>query len=89
MRTVATILALIAMLVVGIGPVAADTTGGGNGTSATAFQDGGCTENGDGTVTCSGTQLDAFKDNVSGELRLLRRVHVHIRRRHRGSAFKF
>ena len=67
MRTVATILALIAMLVVGVGPVAADTTGGGNGTSATAFQDGGCTENGDGTVTCSGTQLDAFKDNVSGD----------------------
>ncbi len=48
-------------------PVAADTTGGGNGTEATAFQDGGCTDNGDGTVTCSGTQLDAFKDRVSGD----------------------
>ena len=47
MRTVATIVALIAMLVVGIGPVAADTTGGGNGTSATAFQDGGCTDRGE------------------------------------------
>ena len=67
MRTVATILALIAMLVVGVGPVAADTTGGGNGTQATAFQDGGCTDNADGTVTCSGTELDAFKDKVSGD----------------------
>jgi hypothetical protein len=67
MRTVATLLALIALLVVGVGPVAADTTGGGNGTAATAFQDGGCTDNGDGTVTCSGTQLDAFKDKVSGD----------------------
>ncbi len=67
MRTVATILALIAMLVVGVGPVAADTTGGGNGTQATAVQDGGCTDNGDGTVTCSQTELDAFKDKVSGD----------------------
>ena len=34
MRTVATILALIALLVVGVGPVAADTgAGGGNGTA--------------------------------------------------------
>ena len=49
-------------------PVAADTTGGGNGTAATAFQDGGCTDNGDSTVTCSQTQLDAFKDKVSGDL---------------------
>jgi hypothetical protein len=48
-------------------PVAADTTGGGNGTVATAFQDGGCTDNGDGTVTCSQTQLDAFKGKVSGD----------------------
>jgi hypothetical protein len=49
-------------------PVAADTTGGGgNGTQATAFQDGGCTDNGDGTVTCSQTELDAFKDKVSGD----------------------
>ena len=48
-------------------PVAADTTGGGNGTQATAFQDGGCTDNGDSTFTCSGTQLDAFKDKVSGD----------------------
>lgn len=67
MRTVATILALIAMLVVGVGPVAADTTGGGNGTQATAVQDDGCTDNADGTVTCSQTQLDAFKDRVSGD----------------------
>ncbi len=50
------------------GPVAADTTGGGNGTQATAFQDGGCTDNGDGTVTCSQTELDAFKDKVSGDM---------------------
>ena len=48
-------------------PVAADTTGGGNGTAATAFHDGGCTNNGDGTVTCSQTELDAFKDKVSGD----------------------
>jgi len=48
-------------------PVAADTTGGGNGTQASAFQDGGCSDNGDGTVTCSQTELDAFKDNVSGD----------------------
>ena len=49
-------------------PVAADTTpGGGNGTQATAFQDGGCTENGDSTVTCSQTELDAFKYKVSGD----------------------
>jgi len=49
-------------------PVAADTTGGGNGTEATAFQDGGCTENIDNTVACSGTQVDAFKDKVGGDL---------------------
>ena len=67
MRTVATILALIALLVVGVGPVAADTTGGGNGTQATAVQDDGCTDNADGTVTCSQTELDAFKDKVSGD----------------------
>jgi len=48
-------------------PVAADTTGGGNGTTAIAFQDGGCTDNGDGTVTCSQTELDAFKDKLSGD----------------------
>jgi hypothetical protein len=49
-------------------PVSADTTGGGgNGTQATAFRDGGCTDNGDGTVTCSQTELDAFKDKVSGD----------------------
>jgi len=48
-------------------PVAADTTGGGNGTTATAFQDHGCTDNGDSTVTCSQTQLDAFRGNVSGD----------------------
>ena len=48
-------------------PVAADTTGGGNGTQATAVQDGGCTDNGDSTVTCSQTELDAFKDKVSGD----------------------
>jgi hypothetical protein len=48
-------------------PVAADTTGGGNGTSASAFHDGGCTDNGDGTVTCLGTELDAFKGKVSGD----------------------
>ena len=34
---------------------------------ATAFQDGGCTDNGDSTVTCSETELDAFKDKVSGD----------------------
>ena len=48
-------------------PVAADTTGGGNGTSANASQDNGCPDNGDGTTTCSGTSLDAFKGNVSGD----------------------
>src|SRR6187200_1397699 len=48
-------------------PVAADTTGGGNGTQATAYQDGGCTDNGDNTVTCSETVLDAFKFKVSGD----------------------
>jgi hypothetical protein len=50
-------------------PVAADTTpGGGNGTQATAFQEGGCTDNGDGTDTCSGTELDAFVGKVSGDV---------------------
>ena len=48
-------------------PVAADTVGGGNGTQATAFQDGGCTDNGDGTVTCSQTQLDAFLGKDGGD----------------------
>jgi hypothetical protein len=48
-------------------PVAADTTGGGNGTQATANQDGRCTDNGDGTSTCSQTLLDAFKGKVSGD----------------------
>jgi hypothetical protein len=49
-------------------PVAADTTaGGGTGTAATAFRDGGCTDNEDGTFTCSQTELDAFKGKVSGD----------------------
>jgi hypothetical protein len=48
-------------------PVAADTTGGGNGTTAVAFHDGGCSDNGDGTITCSGTLLDAFKGKVGGD----------------------
>lgn len=48
-------------------PVAADTTGGGNGTTAIAFQDGGCTDNGNGTGTCSSKELDAFKGKVSGD----------------------
>jgi hypothetical protein len=48
-------------------PVAADTTGGGNGTQATAFQDDGCTDNGDGTTTCSSIELFAFKGKVSGD----------------------
>jgi len=49
-------------------PVAADTTpGGGNGTQATALQDHGCSDNGDGTITCSNTELDAFKDKLSGD----------------------
>jgi hypothetical protein len=60
-------LGAILMAFVLAAPVAADTTGGGNGTAATAFQDGGCTENGDGTVTCSQTELDAFKGKVSGD----------------------
>jgi hypothetical protein len=62
--------ALGAMLIAFVlaAPVAADTTGGGNGTQAIAFQDGGCTDNGDSTGTCSQTQLDAFKDKVSGDL---------------------
>jgi hypothetical protein len=66
MRTIAALVALIALLVVGVGPVAADTTGGGNGTTATA-QNGECTDNGDGTETCSQTELDAFLGNVSGD----------------------
>ena len=49
-------------------PVAADTTGGGNGTDANAVRDRGCTDNGDGTTTCSATTLDAFKGKVGGDL---------------------
>jgi len=49
-------------------PVAADTSAGGeSGTVASAGQDGGCTDNGDGTVTCSKTQLVVFKNKVSGD----------------------
>ena len=48
-------------------PVAADTTGGGNGTAANAVQDDGCTDNVDGTTTCSATTLDAFKGTMSGD----------------------
>jgi hypothetical protein len=62
--------ALGAILIVFVlaAPVAADTTpGGGSGTVATAFQDGGCTNNGDGTLTCSQTELDAFKGKASGD----------------------
>jgi hypothetical protein len=63
--------ALGALLIVFVlaAPVAADTTGGGSGsgTAATAFHDGGCTNNGDGTVTCSQTELDAFKFKSSGD----------------------
>lgn len=61
-------LGAILMVFVLAAPVAADTTGGGNGTDANAVQDDGCTNNGDGTVTCSATQLDAFKGKVSGDL---------------------
>ena len=50
-------------------PVAADTTpGGGNGTQASAYRDGGCTDTGDGTFTCSQTELDAFKGKASDDL---------------------
>src|SRR5690349_11635816 len=59
-------LGAILMVFVLAAPVAADTTGGGNGTDANAVQDTVCTNNGDGTVTCSGTELDAFKGRVSG-----------------------
>jgi hypothetical protein len=55
------------MLLVLAAPVAADTTGGGNGTDAIAFHDGGCTDNQDGTATCSGTQLEAFKGKSGGD----------------------
>ena len=61
-------LGAILMVFVLAAPVAADTTGGGNGTDANAVQDRGCTDNGDGTTTCSATQLDAFKGKVSGDL---------------------
>ena len=61
-------LGAILMVFVLAAPVAADTTGGGNGTAANAVEDDGCTNNGDGTVTCSATQLDAFKGKVSGDL---------------------
>jgi hypothetical protein len=61
-------LGAILMVFVLAAPAAADTTpGGGNGTTAIAFQDGGCTDNNDGTVTCSQTELDAFKGKVSGD----------------------
>ena len=60
-------LGAILMVFVLAAPVSADTTGGGNGTQATAFQDGGCTSNGDGTVTCSEASLDAFVGKVSGD----------------------
>jgi hypothetical protein len=61
-------LGAILMVFVLAAPVAADTTGGGNGTDANAVQDHGCPDNGDGTTTCSATQLDAFKGKVSGDL---------------------
>jgi hypothetical protein len=60
-------LGAILMVFVLAAPVAADTTGGGNGTAANAVQDDGCPDNGDGTTTCSGTTLDAFKGTVSGD----------------------
>ena len=61
-------LGAILMVLALAAPVAADTTpGGGNGTTAIAFHDGGCTNNDDGTVTCSQTELDAFKGKVSGD----------------------
>jgi hypothetical protein len=60
-------LGAILMAVVLAAPVAADTTGGGNGTTGFAGRDGGCTDNGDGTVTCSQTVLSAFKGKVSGD----------------------
>lgn len=65
-RLVGALGAILIVLVLAA-PVAADTTGGGNGTTAVAFHDGGCTDNGDGTVTCSQTELDAFKGKVSGD----------------------
>ena len=60
-------LGAILMAVVLAAPDAADTTGGGNGTTGFAGLDGGCTDNGDGTVTCSQTLLTAFKGKVSGD----------------------
>jgi hypothetical protein len=60
-------LGAIAIAFVLAAPVAADTTpGGGNGTEALAVLDGGCTDNGDDTITCSSTQLDAFKAKSGG-----------------------
>ena len=61
-------LGAILMVFVLAAPVAADTTGGGNGTDANAVQDHGCPDNGDGTTTCSAITLDAFKGKVSGDL---------------------
>jgi hypothetical protein len=60
-------LGAILMVFVLAAPVAADTTGGGNGTLAIAFHDGGCTDNLDGTVTCSQKELDAFKGKLTGD----------------------
>jgi hypothetical protein len=60
-------LGAIAIAFVLAAPVAADTTpGGGNGTEAFAVLDGGCTDNNDGTATCSSTQLQAFKAKTGG-----------------------
>jgi hypothetical protein len=60
-------LGAILFAVVLAAPVAGDTTGGGNGTQATAFQDPVCTDNLDGTTTCSEKRLSAFKGKVNGD----------------------
>jgi hypothetical protein len=62
--------AVVALLVLSAGSVAADTTPGGsgtftqNGTSADAFS-GGCTPNGDATTTCWDAGLSVFVGKMS------------------------
>jgi hypothetical protein len=75
LRLAAATAAVVGLLAVSVGPVAADTTPGGdasysqNGSTADLYASS-CTDNGDDTITCSEQQIGIFSgkmtDSVSG-----------------------
>src|SRR6476661_1278354 len=75
LRAAAAMAAVVGLLAVSVGPVAADTTPGGDGSysqngSTAELYASSCTDNGDDTFTCSEQQIGIFAgkmtDSVSG-----------------------